>query len=947
MPGYSRKDRKSIGLETIHRVDLLCDRFEDQFRDGKEPKIEDFLGLVSNADRPALFKELFGLELELSGRKIDQKLQEEYRRRFAEHREVVDDIFLQTTDLEMATPHDPLGSRETEFEKESPRSDALAETIDLKIDAAAVQTDRSPLGTAHRKIGSYLLMERLGFGSQGDVWKALQMEPIVRTVALKLLPTGTEFDDDRVERLRKEAERASRVGHASIPAIYEFGTANGRTYMAMQLVDGFSLSAVIRQRRSRLEGKPPADLHRLAVANESDYLQTVVNLFSRMARALGEVHGARLAHRDIKPANMLLDRTHEDGVFLADFGLARDLDNISVRPEAISGTLIYMAPEKLLGTKGADDIRADIYSLGVSLFETITLERPFNVPENLTSIGKAYFLATTEPKRPRDFRPSLTRDLEAVVMKAMDRPPSGRYESANAFADDLDRWQNGDPVLARPPSVWRKAARQAIRRRFELVVSGLILTIVLAFFATRTIIQIGESRRQEDRRVKVAQLARNADVLLKQGEFEAAFREWDRAKQLDPDDPWLRPLGGSITNRLLEDRLDSNEVDDAAKSLRVYKLWKAARGEDPSRLRPMAMFYGIGDLSVASEPPGARVTFRAMSRDGRPKNIVLNEIIAGSRRDPAILHEFIPGSYWVTAYGVDGGFSERTFRFGDGSNQQGRPSILFLRTKKRGELGAGMVRVEGGLLRMGLDRPAKDFEGKVIDLSISPAHPVLVKTFDLDQTEVRRGEFRRWYERTELIDSSQKKGLRSLLNFDDILRPEFDDYPMVRLPYRLALEFAAEEGFRLPAEEELEWAARGSVGRLKPDGLPNDWNPEKDAEWNVVHAVRSVPLDRVDIPGGSPIFGLFGNAAEMTMFRWRPYPLPSGMVPVRWGTIPGISVRSGIINNFSGDHPKQLGFVGRAILPGDEHHPYVGFRRARSLAPFFDDPHPHAQGDTR
>ena len=209
-----------------------------------------------------------------------------------------------------------------------------------------------------------------------------------------------------------------------------------------------------------MKGEPPADLHRLAISNESDYVRSVVGSFRLHGARLGRSPRGRTAHRDIKPSNLLLDRTHDERVFLADFGLARDLNNVTARPDAISGTLLYMAPEKLLGRGAADEIRADIYSLGISLFETITLERPFNVPEELTPIAKAHYLALTEPKRPRDFRPSLSRDLEAVVMKAMDRRPTSRYATAIELADDLDRWLKGDPVLARPPSVWRKSARR-------------------------------------------------------------------------------------------------------------------------------------------------------------------------------------------------------------------------------------------------------------------------------------------------------------------------------------------------------------------------------------------------------------------------------------------------------------------------------------------------------
>ena len=242
MPAGESNNRDAIPLEAVHRVDAICDRFEEQFRAGKQPRIEDYLGLVSPGDRSLLFKELLVLELELIGRDREKPSIEEYRRRFPDQTGLIGELFEQMTEGEPRRPAAGFDVRETEIARERAPIDDLGETVEQNSNSCARRFSLGDGRAVDRKIGRYFLVKRLGRGSQGEVWRAVQVEPIVRTVALKLLPIGTELDDDRVDRLRKEAERASRIGHASIPAIYEFGEASGRTFMAMQFVQRFFAS---------------------------------------------------------------------------------------------------------------------------------------------------------------------------------------------------------------------------------------------------------------------------------------------------------------------------------------------------------------------------------------------------------------------------------------------------------------------------------------------------------------------------------------------------------------------------------------------------------------------------------------------------------------------------------------------------------------------------------
>jgi serine/threonine-protein kinase len=249
-----------------------------------------------------------------------------------------------------------------------------------------------------RRVGRYRLIEPLGAGGQAVVWRSALLDPPGGEVALKVLTLGLEHDRRRVARLRREASRVARLDHPSLLHCYEFGVADGAAFMAMPLIAGPPLADVLAARRR--EGRPAPSAHRLARLPEDAYLRAAVLLISRIARALHAAHAARIAHRDVKPANILLDREGDDA-YLIDFGLARDLDvATAAQLRDGAGTPVYMAPEKLLG-RADDELRCDIYALGVTLFEATVLERPFAPPEDLPRPLLAPYLAVWPSRSPR------------------------------------------------------------------------------------------------------------------------------------------------------------------------------------------------------------------------------------------------------------------------------------------------------------------------------------------------------------------------------------------------------------------------------------------------------------------------------------------------------------------------------------------------------------------
>jgi serine/threonine-protein kinase len=289
------------------------------------------------------------------------------------------------------------------------------------------------------------LIKRLGRGSQGEVWKAVRIEPPVELVALKLLTPPGRRDPARLARFRREAERGAGLAGRGMLPVHEFGEDGEVVFFAMPLVEGFTLCRVLAQRRRYRAGQPPPHLHHLAVLPEPLYLAAMARALACVARALEDAHAARVVHCDVKPTNILLSRGEPERAYLIDFGLGRDLDAMP-RAGAVGGTPLYMAPEKLSGRR-VDEALCDVYALGATAFEAVALKPPRAVPDGMPRPLWASYLAEAEPPRLSTILPRLPVELGAIVARAMARDPKGRHESAGALAEDLERFASG--ALAR------------------------------------------------------------------------------------------------------------------------------------------------------------------------------------------------------------------------------------------------------------------------------------------------------------------------------------------------------------------------------------------------------------------------------------------------------------------------------------------------------------------
>jgi WD40 repeat protein len=385
----------------------------------------------------------------------------------------------------------------------------------------------------------YRIEREIGRGGMGVVYEATHL-PLDKRVALKVLPLLPGEGAGQLERFLREAKTAAGLHHTNIVPVFDIGQANGTPYFAMQLIDGQGLDRVLRQ----WQAQPPADLFR-----------RVAQFGAQAAEALAYAHQRGVIHRDIKPSNLLLDG--QGVLWVTDFGLARRVNDVALtQAGALVGTPRYMSPEQAEAAKRPVDHRTDVYSLGATLYELLTRRPAFDGP---TPVEVLLQVIEREPLPPRKLIPSVPRDLETVILKAMAKRPQDRYATAQEFADDLRRFLGGEPVRARRIGVAGRVARWS--RRNPLV-AGLLLAVLLTttggmavatWFAwqadrsaraanvsagqAREASALAGARAEESRQRLVRQYVANGVRLTEEGDLPAALPWLVEALALDAGDP--------------------------------------------------------------------------------------------------------------------------------------------------------------------------------------------------------------------------------------------------------------------------------------------------------------------------------------------------------------------------------------------------------------------------
>ena len=343
-----------------------------------------------------------------------------------------------------------------------------------------------------RRFGSYELVEEIGRGGMGVVWRARQ-ESLERDVALKMVLGGGLATEAQVVRFLTEARAAARLDHPNIVPIHEVGEEEGRHFYAMKLIEGPSLTEWI---------------HAGGAASRSP--KSAAEITAAVARAVHHAHQRGVLHRDLKPSNILLDASGAPHV--VDFGLARiaEDDSSLTRSETLLGSPAYMAPEVAAGGSRAATTAADVYSLGAVLYELLTGLAPFGGETPLATLRG---VLEEEPAAPRSRRAGLDRDLETICLKSLAKEPARRYASASDLADDLERWLRGEPIRARPSSQVARVVAWA-RRKPQLAVLAVALAVVLAVVLAGGIAGVVWQWRRAENHARDAEIEAYAADLL-------------------------------------------------------------------------------------------------------------------------------------------------------------------------------------------------------------------------------------------------------------------------------------------------------------------------------------------------------------------------------------------------------------------------------------------------
>jgi eukaryotic-like serine/threonine-protein kinase len=333
-------------------------------------------------------------------------------------------------------------------------------------------------------LGDYRILREVGRGGMGVVYEAEQIS-LQRRVALKVLMPGVSISARAVERFTREACTAGGLHHGNIVPVYAVGEHHGVPYYVMQFIDGRSLEEMMRERspqQRRTQG----------------WFRRVATWGRQIAHALEYAHRHGVTHRDIKPSNILIDSS--DQAWITDFGLARRDANITITLSGdLVGTVRYMSPEQARGGQLTDE-RSDVYSLGVTLYELVSGLPAFGGDDRESTLRKVLL---DEPVALRKLDRSIPPPLATIIHRAMEKEPHRRYPSAAVFSDDLHRFLEDRPIIARPTTALEQTRRLVVRHPF--VTAGIMMMIVLtagtlAFVSRAAIVQTAAAQAEREQR---------------------------------------------------------------------------------------------------------------------------------------------------------------------------------------------------------------------------------------------------------------------------------------------------------------------------------------------------------------------------------------------------------------------------------------------------------------
>jgi serine/threonine protein kinase/WD40 repeat protein len=531
------------------------------------------------------------------------------------------------------------------------------------------------------QLGEYRLVREVGRGGMGIVYEAVQ-ESLGRHVALKVLPLHAALAPTHLERFRREAQAAARLHHTNIVPVFGVGEHQGVHYYAMQFIQGQGLECVLRELQGlrRGEGKKPAadtpggqsavglsvaqgllsgqfvpptaavtpggspresptgpdsgssslvvagDDSELTTQSEAQYFRSVARVGVQVAEALAHAHQQGIIHRDIKPSNLLLDT--RGTVWVTDFGLAKTVDADELTHTGdIVGTLRYMAPERF---QGVSDARGDVYGLGATLYEMVTLRPAFDDTDRLRLMRRVSHEAPVPPRR---LDPRVPRDLETIILKAIAKEPGQRYQTADALAEDLRRFLADQPVRARRSSWLERSWRWCRRNPALAFLLGLVAVCLLAVVV---VVMLDAARLRKEEEATRQQLRQT-----QQAEHEGRRRLFGAL---------LHQARGSRRSRSIGQRFESlKTLEEATRLARELDL---PEGDFLELRNEVIACLALPDLQIAREwdgwPSGSfRVDFDATLqryvREDRQGNVTVRRVADDAQ---VCRLQLGPGDHW-------------------------------------------------------------------------------------------------------------------------------------------------------------------------------------------------------------------------------------------------------------------------------------------------------------
>jgi serine/threonine protein kinase/formylglycine-generating enzyme required for sulfatase activity len=681
----------------------------------------------------------------------------------------------------------PAEERQASVEAHLPPGETLDDALSLlaEMDDLGEFLEKSPTlpppipfePVLPERVGSYRVERVLGWGSMGVVYLATQEAP-QRPVAVKVLRVDAS-SPTLAKRFAQEGSVLARLSHPGIASVYESGVSDLGTgqqpYLAMEYIDGVSITRYVKEQALDRRGR--------------------VELIVHIARAVAHAHEHGVLHRDLKPENILV---RPDGTpVVLDFGVAQatsdDVDHLTLTATGqVIGTLAYMAPEQARGAKL--DARADQFGLGAILFEMLTGELPFDVRGRLPHEALR-IIADGDCRLPTRQDPTLTGDIEAILMTVLAPEPVRRYTDVDAFADDLQRWLDGEPVIARPPSKFESLQRFVRRNR------ALTAVVVLGLLATGAGISWATGALFDLRREGAVSLL-FSDRRLLAGLEQEAEGLWPTSRATVPAfDSWLE-RAGELTERLPQHREAMSALEEAgstrtASGLEFESAWLLDEGT--GLIDALEAFsHGLA-LEVAARQATSRAIYRSTVEDHRDDWRGVAERV---RTDPRFDGLDLPPQEGLIPLGPDPDSGLEEFAVWSSGGVPIRDAGG--RFQPREDYALVLVLVPGGDILIGGQQT--DAGSASYDLQLKPHEgppfSTLLAPFLISKYEMTQAQWRRAYGTIpsdwEIGATIKGKTITGLHPVDSISWQE-----AVQLLPRLALT--------LPTEAQWERAARGGT----------------------------------------------------------------------------------------------------------------------------------------